>query len=269
MGTSAWLAPVAGLVGVMLGGLVSYAVSYQQIREARSQRADEANQERQRRSEDRRFKVYADFILSHRAVQNALHFYYSQTASKPAIADIDSLLQAGYNSSAMVFLVAETERTNKACIGVLNVLDHAQEIIYKNVDDPARGKAWPKLNVTLGRAMREFENAARAELNVNGPEWTWVERQQARLDREPAEHLPRWVRRHFETYSSRLLVDLSQDRCLARLGLGARLVALISAARAGRVALIWPARAGRRGQGEAQEGVCSARSSGALLAHPA
>jgi hypothetical protein len=24
--------------------------------------------------------------------------------------------------------------------------------------------------------MREFENAARAELDVNGPEWTWIER---------------------------------------------------------------------------------------------
>jgi hypothetical protein len=55
--------------------------------------------------------------------------------------------------------------------------------------------------------------------------------------------------------SIRLLVDLPQDRRLARLGLGARFVALNSAARAGRVALIWPARTGRcPGQGEAQEG---------------
>lgn len=39
----------------------------------------------------------------------------------------------------------------------------------------------------------------------------------------------------------RLLVPLTQDRCLARLGPGARAVALTSAAHAGRVALIWPA----------------------------
>jgi hypothetical protein len=45
-------------------------------------------------------------------------------------------------------------------------------------------------------------------------------------------------------HSHRLLVDLCQDRCLARLGLGTRFVALTSAAHAGRVALIWPARAG-------------------------
>jgi hypothetical protein len=44
----------------------------------------------------------------------------------------------------------------------------------------------------------------------------------------------------------RLLVVLPLGPILARLGPGARLVALISAAHAGRVALIWPARAGRR-----------------------
>jgi hypothetical protein len=170
------LAPVAGLVGVMVGGLVSFAVSYQQIREARSQRADEANQERQRRSEDRRFKAYADFIVSHRAVQNALHFYYSQVVGKPGLDDIDALLQAGYNSSAVVFLLAETERTKNACVGVLRVLEQAQDIIHGNADSTADGSPWPELNVTLGRAMREFENAARAELNVQGPEWTWIER---------------------------------------------------------------------------------------------
>jgi hypothetical protein len=38
-----------------------------------------------------------------------------------------------------------------------------------------------QLNVTLGHAIRDFENAARAELNVNDPEWRWIERRQARL----------------------------------------------------------------------------------------
>jgi hypothetical protein len=176
VGTSAWLAPVAGLVGVMLGGLVSFAVSYQQIREARSQRADEADQERQRRSEDRRFKAYADFIVSHRAVQNALQLHYSQAAGKPDLKDIDELLQAGYNSSAMVFLVAETERTSDACVGVLRILQHTQDLIHHDASKLADSSTRAELNVTLGRTMREFENAARAELGVSGPEWTWIER---------------------------------------------------------------------------------------------
>jgi hypothetical protein len=178
VGTSAWLAPVAGLVGVMLGSLVSFAVSYQQMREARSQRADEANQERQRRGEDRRFKAYADFIVSHRAVQNELHFYYSHAAGKPGLNDIDELLQVGYNSSAMVFLVAETERTRDACVGVLRILRHTQDLIHQNAGNSADSSTWTELNVTLGRTMREFENAARAELGVSGPEWTWIERRQ-------------------------------------------------------------------------------------------
>src|SRR4051812_42288627 len=53
----------------------------------------------------------------------------------------------------------------------------------------------------------------------------------------------------------RLLVPLTQDRCLARLSPGARAVALISAVHAGRVALIWPAQSrASLGPGEAQEG---------------
>jgi hypothetical protein len=95
---------------------------------------------------------------------------------KPGLDDIDALLQAGYNSSAVVFLLAETERTKNACVGVLRVLEQAQDIIHGNADSTADGSPWPELNVTLGRAMREFENAARAELNVQGPEWTWIER---------------------------------------------------------------------------------------------
>jgi hypothetical protein len=180
MGTSAWLASVIGLAGVMLGGLISFAVSHQQIQEARSQRADEASREQHRRSEDRRFKAYADFIISHRSVQNTLHFLYSRATGEPNLNDIDALLQAGYNSSAMVFLVAETERTRNACIEVLRVLEHVRDAI-SDEGNFSGGDLWTTLNVTMGRSMREFENAARAELDVNGPEWPWAERRQAEL----------------------------------------------------------------------------------------
>lgn len=40
-----------------------------------------------------------------------------------------------------------------------------------------------EINLALGRAMREFQNAARAELEVSGPEWPWVESQST----EPSE----------------------------------------------------------------------------------
>jgi hypothetical protein len=160
----------------MLGGLVSFAVSHQQIREARNQRGDDARRERDQRSEDRRFRAFADFINSHRAVQNALHLYYSQTPSKPGASDIAALLQSGYNSSAMVFLVVETERTREACVRVLQVLQHTQEIVSEHNASQVKDNPWPQLNVTMGRAMREFQNAARAELDVDGPESPWIER---------------------------------------------------------------------------------------------
>lgn len=178
MGTSAWLTSVIGLAGVMLGGLVSFAVSHQQMGEVRNQRADDARRERDQRSEDRRFSAFADFINSHRAVQNALHFYYSQAPSKPGASDIAALLQSGYNSSAMVFLVVETKRTREACVGVLRVLQHTQEIVSDHNASPAKDNPWPELNVAMGRAMREFQNAARAELDVDGPDSPWIERGQ-------------------------------------------------------------------------------------------
>jgi hypothetical protein len=180
MGTSAWFTAVIGLAGVMLGGLASFAVSHQQIREARTQRVDDARLEREQQSKDRRFKAYADFINGHRAVQNSLHFYYSQAPIKPAASDIFTLLQSGYNSSAMVFLVVETERTREACIGVLRVLQHTQHIVSEHNASPAEDNPWPELNATMGRAMREFQNAARAELDVDGPESPWIEREQVK-----------------------------------------------------------------------------------------
>lgn len=163
---------VIGLAGVILGGLISFAVSHQQIREARIQRADEAARERHQRSEDRRFKAYTDFIISHRSAQNALHFY-SHAANKPHYNDISTLLQSGYNSSALVFLVAETERTRKACIEVLRALEYARDVISDRRNS-GREDPWSELNVQMGRSMREFQNAARSELDVNGPEWPWV-----------------------------------------------------------------------------------------------
>jgi hypothetical protein len=163
---------LTGLIGVALGGLVSLAVSRQQIREARKQRADEALEQRYQRSIDRRFNAYSEFINRHRSVQNAVDAYYSRAQDKPSASEITSLWRSARDGAAMVFLVAETERTNKACIGVLRILDETHRIVCENdwssVDSPRS-----TLNSEMGRTMREFENATRVELEVNGPEWTW------------------------------------------------------------------------------------------------
>lgn len=176
METAVWLASVAGLVGVVLGGLVSLAVSRQQIREARALRADEASQERYRRSVDRRFKAFSEFIIHHRAARGALLFYYSQLEGKPSLSDISKVLRSARDSAAMTFLVLETERTYKACRGVLLALEQAQNVVYGTAEDPSSNPG-QEISFALGRAMREFQNAARAELEVGGPEWPWVESQ--------------------------------------------------------------------------------------------
>jgi len=174
MGSAVWLASAAGLVGVALGGLVSLAVNRQQIREARALRADEASQERYRRSVDRRFEAFSEFIIQHRAARGALQFYYSQLDGKPSVSDINKALRSARDSAAMVFLVLETERTYKACRGVLRALGQVQSFVYENAGRPS-AKLDHEINNALGRTMREFQNAARAELDVNGPEWPWVE----------------------------------------------------------------------------------------------
>jgi len=176
MGSAVWLASATGLIGVALGGLVSLAVSRQQIREARALRADEAVQERYRRSVDRRFKAFSEFIIQHRAARGALLFYYSQLDGKPGLSDINKALRSAHDSAAMVFLVLEAERTYKACRDVLRALDAAQSVVYENARRPSANPG-DEINSALGRAMREFQNAARAELDVNGPEWPWTERE--------------------------------------------------------------------------------------------
>ena len=186
MGSTVWLASATGLIGVALGGLVSLAVSRQQIREAREQRADEASRERYRRSIDRRFKAFSEFIIHHRSVQNALQFYYSQAGARPGLDDINVLLRSARDSAPMVFLVAETERTYEACRGVLRALEQAHNIVHENTRDPGTDLG-RKINIALGKAMREFQNAARAELEVNGPEWQWVPRPSANPDAKPSD----------------------------------------------------------------------------------
>ena len=175
MGSAVWLASVTGLVGVALGGLVSLAVSRQQIREARALRAYEASQERYRHSVDRRFKAFSEFIIQQRAARGALLFYYSELDGKPSLTDINKAIRSARDSAAMTFLVLETERTYKACRSVLSALEYAQSVVNENIGRPSANPG-DEISVELGRAMREFQNAARAELEVNGPEWPWVER---------------------------------------------------------------------------------------------
>jgi hypothetical protein len=166
-----WVGAVTTLVGALLGGAISFVLSRQQIMDARLQRQEEDVREGLRRSADRRFQAYADFLTHSRSFRNAVEAYYLHPRHKPSLAAIDALLQSANDASALVFLVVESDGTYQGCRGVLRSLGHARLVIHGI--EAAVGDPWPELNVVLGRAAREFQNSARTELGVRGPAEPW------------------------------------------------------------------------------------------------
>ena len=84
----------------------------------------------------RRFKAFSEFIIHHRAARGALQFYYSQPEGRRSLSDISNVLRSARDSEAMTFLVLETERTYKACRGVLRALEQAQNVVYETAGKP-------------------------------------------------------------------------------------------------------------------------------------
>ena len=166
-----WVGAVTTLAGALLGGAMSFVLSRQQAREARLQRQEEDAREQLRRSADRRFQAYADFLTGARSFRNAVEAYYLHPRHKPSLTAIDALLQSANDASALVFLVVESDDTYQGCRKVLRSLGRARAAIHgieRTAADP-----WPELNLLLGRATREFQNSARTELGVSGPAEPW------------------------------------------------------------------------------------------------
>lgn len=159
------------LAGALLGGAMSFVLSRQQAREARLQRQEEDARERLRRSADRRFQAYADFLTGARSFRNAVEAYYLHPRHKPALTAIDALLQSANDASALVFLVVESDDTYQGCRKVLRSLGRARAVIHGI--EPTAADPWPELNKLLGGATREFQNSARTELGVSGPAEPW------------------------------------------------------------------------------------------------
>jgi chitinase len=156
----------------MLGGGISFLLSWQQVKEARRQRQEDDAREHRRLSMDRRFAAYADFLTRARSFRNAVEAYYSQPGHGPSLADVDALLQSANDASALVFLVMESEQTYEGCREVLRALHSARIVIHQNEPGTAAGP-WPDLNLLLGRTTREFQNSVRNELGVSGPIAAW------------------------------------------------------------------------------------------------
>jgi hypothetical protein len=167
-----WVGAATTLAGAVLGGAISFLLGWQQAREARRQRQEDDAREHRRRSVDRRFQAYADFLTRTRSFRNAVEIYYLQPGQRPSFAEIDSLLQSANDASALVFLVVGSDATYEGCRNVLRALQKARAMVHES--DPAgSGDPWKELNSLLGRATREFQNSARIELEVSGPIAPW------------------------------------------------------------------------------------------------
>lgn len=173
MNSDVWVGAVTTLIGAVLGGTISFVLSRQQLNDARAQRKEVAKRDQQRRSEDRRFQAYSDFLNRVRSCRNALQAYYLHADNRPSLDEIDVMLRAANDAPTMVFLLVETDETYEACRAVLGALWKTQKIIHgiesSSLDDP-----WSEINNELESSTREFQIAVRKELGVNGPMRPWV-----------------------------------------------------------------------------------------------
>jgi hypothetical protein len=147
-------------------------LNLQQARDARRQREEEEVRDQRRRSVDRRFQAYADFLTKARSFRNASEAYYLHPRHRPSLAELDSLAHSANEASALVFLVLESGGTYEGCRQVLRALSDARATIHG--PEPVGGEdPWTELNALLGRSLREFQNSARTELEVSGPAEPW------------------------------------------------------------------------------------------------
>jgi len=161
---------VTTLAGVILGGAISFLLSRQQIVEARAQRAEDAFLDRNRRSVERRFDAYADFMKRARSYRNAIRPY---AITEAAARDMNALAQAADAAGSFISLVAESETTLNACHKILAAIGASQELLH-DPDTPSREARWSEANDAMVLALRQFQAAAREELDVGGVDRSWI-----------------------------------------------------------------------------------------------
>jgi hypothetical protein len=162
------------LVGAALGGGISYLLSRQQIMEARLQRAEATEREQLRRSFDRRFSAYADFLTQVRSYRNGVIGYCLLVDERrPTVSDLNILLRTANSTSALVFLVLESQRVYEGCVAVLEAMGGVQDTIHTIKGQPTPDSR-AKLVDHLVELMIGFQNAAKAELGVLNAELPWL-----------------------------------------------------------------------------------------------
>ena len=165
-----WVGAVTTLAGAVLGGAISFLLSRQQILEARAQRAEEASLDKNRRSTERRIDAYADFLKSARSYRNAIR---PATITKAAFVDVDALAQAADAAGSLITLVAESAATIEASHKLMRAINVAQGVIHDPNRDSREARR-PEAIDALVLSLRQFQAAAREELDVGGVDRSWI-----------------------------------------------------------------------------------------------
>jgi len=161
---------VTTLAGAVLGGAISFLLSRQQIIEARAQRKEEASLDRNRRSVERRFDAYAEFLKSARSYRNAVR---PATVTEAAIADIDALALAADAAGSLITLVAESTTTIGASHKVMQAVGVSQDVLHDPNQDSREARRHEAID-RLVLSLRQFQAAAREELGVGGVDRSWI-----------------------------------------------------------------------------------------------
>lgn len=164
MSADLWVGSATTLAGAFLGGVISYVLSRQQIREARRQRQEEQRQQSKQNSRDRRFTCYSDFTTKARAYRNAVRSFSQGKSDQADVANMDKLAADADATSSLVFLVVESHVTYDACRSVLRAINSFQSFIRQGADPSYAAD----LEDSLAASLREFQAASRDELGVTG-----------------------------------------------------------------------------------------------------
>jgi hypothetical protein len=161
---------VATLAGAVLGGAISFLLSRQQIIEARAQREEEASRDKKRRSVERRFDVYSDFLKRARSYRNVVR---ESVIAEATLQDVDALAHAADSAGSLIPLVAESPTTIETCHRTLRAIRISQSVVH-DPDQDSRMARRSKAVDELVLALRHFQAEAREELGVGGVDRSWI-----------------------------------------------------------------------------------------------
>ncbi len=133
-------------------------ISRQQLKAAHAQRAEDAEQDKHRRSIERRFSAYADLLDKARFFRNALRPYGYQPVPQLAPKEISALARSAHAASPLAFLVVESRRTRVALGELVKAMSDIQGVLDDDGSDPA-DKPWPDLNERIKSALDKFEDS--------------------------------------------------------------------------------------------------------------